>query len=354
MSFDDELRRAASELGREPMPPGVLDEALDEQSRPRWLLQVAGVMVAGVIVVAGVGVAADQLTPEPSASSVASPSGLVSPSDQVNGPVSITEEESGIRLSVTLDRGTTTFGERVWADALVENLGPGVVFWEHGGGCEWPVVIRVVPDVPGEAPNPGRDDWPGHLGILKDTLTPESSIPDQQLSFVAEELVGTDAGIGCFSIWVTEELAEGADVNHRAAWDSDAYMGMPPVPGAYSVEVTFRFTRGAPPEPNGDRELVTVTLPMVVEGEVVDWLSPEQAIDALLSDERFVDLLADAPLDQWTDHYISFEEDRWVLTLKLGTTAADPTPHTALIGVVDARTGVVLEVRRDAYPAPEG
>ena len=315
--------------------------------------RAAAVSVA-VILMAGVGIGCTQRTTDSSTSIVPSVSGVASRTEEPLGPMTASVEDLGIRLSATLDRGSTAFGDRVWVDAVVENLGPGVAVWEHGGGCEWPVAIRVAPDTAARALDAGRDDWPGDLGILKRILTPDD--PVQPRFFLAEERVGTDMGNGCFAIRVPEELPEGGAVDHRAAWDTDAYMGMPPIPGVYTVEVIFTFTRGAPFE-TADRQMVTATLPLTVEGQHIDWLSPEQAIDALLSDERFVDLLADAPRDQWLHNSISFEEDRWVVTLKLGTSPVDPVdpvPDAALIGAIDARSGLVLEVRRETYKAPEG
>ena len=83
--FDDELRRAAYQLAREPLPAEVLDEALDEPPRrPRWATAAAAVAAGALlVVVAGIGVG--RLTPPPSASSSPSPSSQASPSDGLAG-----------------------------------------------------------------------------------------------------------------------------------------------------------------------------------------------------------------------------------------------------------------------------
>jgi hypothetical protein len=207
----------------------------------------------------------------------------------------------------------------------------------------WPVAVTATPDAP-TALEDGRDDWPGDQSVLKDVLTPEPLSADRRRTFVAEERV--DSGIeGCYLVGATEELPVGVAVRHRAAWDTNDYMGMPPVPGPYAVDVTFSFTRGSDPELRGADQVVSVTLPLGVEGEEIDWVSPGEAIDALLSDERFVDLLAGAPRDRWVSQGMAFEDDRWVATLDIGTSAADQDPDRRLVGVVDARSGAVIDVR---------
>jgi hypothetical protein len=246
---------------------------------------------------------------------------------------------------MTLDRDRSAFGQRVWADATLENLGPGSVFYEVSGGCPWPLSITVAP----EASTPideGRNDWTGDLDLLKDILTPQPILADGHQTFLPEEWV--DLGrMPCFMNRAYAELAEGGSVHQRVAWDTDAYMGMPPVPGAYAVTASNLFTRGTPPElvgpPSGDT--ISVTLSLTVEGEHIAWLSPEQAIDELLSDNRFVGLLALVPRNRWVGSEMTFERDRWVATLAIGTSAADPDPATTLIGVVDARTGAVVDVQ---------
>jgi len=342
--FDEELRRAAAPLAEVPLSPDILDPRLDEPSgASSWGAIVT--MASGVIAVVAVGIGIGQFAANPAAS--------VDPGATASGPLTATVEESGIRITLTLDREATVFGERVWAEATVENVGQDTVTWQHAGGCPWPGAINVSPNTPSTL-DFGRDDWPGDLGVLKHALTQELFFADRHRSFVPEERVDTEVD-GCWAISVTAELLAGASVTHRAAWDTDDYLGMPPVPGSYTVEVAFGFTPGARYDPTGERQQVSVTLPLLVEGDDVDWVSGELAIDALLSDESFTDHLAThAPRDRWTSHEIAFDDDRWIVTLNVGTTAADPDPRVMLVGVVDARTGVVLDVQLETSASPEG
>lgn len=94
------------------------------------------------------------------------------------------------------------------------------------------------------------------------------------------------------------ELPAGESLVQRGGWDTLAFHDMPPPPGAYTVDATFLFmSRGEPPAPEAgtDQFSVVVTVPLVVEGPEVDYVSPGEPVDALLSDDGFRALLADAP-----------------------------------------------------------
>lgn len=345
--FDEELRRGAAPLADEPLSPDILDARLDEPvATSRWAGVV--VMASGVLAVVAVGIGVSQVARIPESIDPAASS------DVANGPLTASVEESGVRLTLTLDRESAVFGERVWAEVIVENVGQDAVTYRSGGAdCPWPTAISVSPETLGTL-DLGRDDWPGDLGALKHALTPEPIASFQHRAFIPEERVDSEHQ-GCFLAGLAPELPPGASLTHRAAWDTDDYLGMPPRPGPYTVELTFGFTRVGRFEPVGQSQLLRVTLPLLVEGEDVDWVSGEEAIDALLGDEIFTDHLAThAPRDRWTSQDIAFDDDRWIVTLKVGTTAADPDPRVTLVGVVDARTGVVLDVELESSATPEG
>jgi len=352
--FDDELRRAAADLAREPLPHTVLSDELDEPAPPtRWPAFVLAV-AAGALLVAGAGLGIRQLASAPSASTPPSATSVASPTELPDETLTASTEELGIRLTVTLDRDRTSFGQRVWASATLENLGPGTVFYEVAGGCSWPLSITATTDSPWD-PDLGRDDWTGDLDLLKGILVSRPTDPNRRLSFVPEVWVDSGPGV-CLDSRLYQELPEGESVEQRAAWDADAFMGMPPAPGTYAVEASFLFTRGTPPEmsgpPTGDT--VSVELPLNVAGEDVPLLSPGVAVDALLSDNGFVQLLAGLPSHRWTGSTMTFEGDRWIATLSVGTSAADPNPATKVTGVVDARTGAVLDVQLEQRSADPG
>lgn len=368
-----------------PQPrPGTLDRALARvaatSQRRSWRARLGAasdhaslgrpVAMAGVVVIAlAVGLGYARLGLPLSIAPIASPltssarpvpaspsaSDEASPTSLSDGSVTRSAEEHGIRLTATLDRDRTTFGQRLWAEALVENVGSNSAWWRHLGMCPWPVEITVAPETP-TAIDEGRDDWPGPLGILKGSLIADEQpvLSDRRRSFVPEERVDSGS-IGCFTVLNNEELPEGASISHRAAWDTDDFMGMPSVPGRYTVEATFELWRGAAPEgPPFDTEPMTVRVefPLVVEGPDVDWISPGVAIDALLSDDRFLALLAEAP-PVGRGGAMAFRNETWIVRHHVATSDTDLEPVATLVGVIDARTGAVLDVRLEDYASDD-
>jgi hypothetical protein len=348
--LDEELRGAASSLAREPFPPDVLDDALDEpRRRARWAA-IAATVAAGVIVSVGAGLGVGMLTSVPSGSAGASGTANPQSSGGPDGPATASTVDLGVRLTLTLERDRTEFGQRLWADATVENLGPGSVYWD--ASCAWPVFITVAPRTP-TGLDMGREDWPANLDLFKSVLTPEPYSPDRHREFEAEAVVNAGSSGGCPPAVDPDDLPdspdvpEGTSISHRAAWDSADYMAMPPPPGLYNVNATFSFWRGTFPEgqPDGEPQTIRATVSLVVEGEEIGWLSPEQAIDALLADPRFAEVLAATPPSRWADYGIAFDRDSWVVSLDIGTPPGNLS-EPDLVGVVDARTGRVLEIER--------
>lgn len=347
--FDDDLRRAASQRAREPLPANILDEALDEPAAGSRLAALAVLVGAGIVLVLAAGIGIGRFSAAlPSLSSQPSPSADPTSveSSPTPGSATASTEELGVRLTLSLDRDRSSFGERVWAEATVENLGPGSVFWQHLGDCAWPVVVTVRPETPAPI-DEGRADWPGDLGIFKQGLTARPILPGREQWFLPADRIAS-RHTGCFTVLNNEELPEGAAIEHRVGWDTIDYMGMPPVPGTYIVEAPFTFRRGAPIEFGEEGETVHVTLPLVVEGAAVEWISPHLAIDALLSDERFVGLLTDVPPDVWEHDDIAFEDGLWIVTRRIVAAPDAGLQSGTLTGVVDASSGVVLEVGFDA------
>ncbi len=250
-------------------------------------------------------------------------------------------ELDGIRLTLVLDREATTFGERVWAETTVENIGSDVVIWGHSSTCDWGAGVQASVAV---GPPPiGRTDWPGDQGVLKNV-----SVPDAQsmgLGFMPEEFVDLDGNWGCTSDLVTDELAPGARLSDRFASDTVGLGGMPPPGGRYLAEATFGYMgRGSvSPEARPDDYHVTVRVALDVEGPGIDYLSPGEAMDLLLSDPVFIQMLAENPRERWNSAYFLWDEERWVLELSLNT-------NQAVVATVDAISGSVSGVELVARP----
>jgi len=272
-------------------------------------------------------------------------------------PVTVSVEEQGVRLTATVDRDRTVFGQRVIASVEILNLGPGPVFWGHSSTCPFPAHVQVHQD-DARPLDPGRTDWTGDDAVLKsvtvDDVTPASA---GLFEFRPESWLDFDGLMACTSDFVTSEIAEGAALTHVAAWDSEAQQGMPPPPGTYVVEATFSFlSRGAPPAFDDVSEPmhVTVPLPLTVEGPDVAYLSPGQAFDAVLADDRYRAFLADAPRTRWRQSDLAYDDGRWIATLYLSTSSRESDEVEAIVAVVDARSGEVLSVTLEERPMPAG
>ena len=274
-----------------------------------------------------------------SAEPTPSPSPMASPPPAE--PVSATVEEHGIRLTLELDRNRTAHGERVWGLATVENIGADSVFWGHSGTCVYPASIGAAPDDARPIPY-GRDDWPGEAGILKMvTVDPRHT---EGFGFTPEDRVDLEGNFGCTSDLQITEIPPGAVLTQRAASDTLSVFGMPPRPGAYTVQALHAFmTRGAPPAFDEnvptDQFRVTVSVPYHVDGEEAAYLSPGEAVDRVLADDAFRTEFDTLSRERWTGSNIEWRDGAWVLELGL-----DRRPEY-LQATVDPLTGEVSRVR---------
>lgn len=282
---------------------------------------------------------------------------MAQPTPPPAAPITATVQEQGIRLTITLDRDQTVYGQRVMATATIENIGADSIYWGHSGTCLHPAEIVARPDDPVPLEH-GRDDWPGDEGILKlVSLEGRRGDEDPLYGFLPEEWLDREGTFGCTTDLRVSELPAGGSLVQRRGWDTLAQHGMPPSPGSYTVEATFAFmSRGEEPsfEAGVDDFLVNVEVPLTVLGPEVDYVSPGEAVDALLSDDGFRRLLADAPRDQWVQSSLTFLDDRWELVLFLSASDLEVEPIEALVGTVDARSGIVIDAGREPRTRPPG
>jgi hypothetical protein len=260
-------------------------------------------------------------------------------------PVTASVEEDQIRVTITLDRSQSVFGQRVWAEVSVENIGADVVHWGHSGTCDWVAGITVVPafEVP---PAPyGRDDWTGDAEILKRLAVDDRGSGTQH--FTPEPWVDFEGNFGCTSDIVADTIAPGERLTHRAAWDTMAAHGAPPVPGEYAATATFSYlNRGpAPVDDGGDLARIDVTVLLDVDGSPLVHLSAGEALDAIFEDAAYQQHLAEAPRERWLSHELAYEEGTWTFTLYLRGEDREIEVVERLIASVDASSGVVLDVR---------
>jgi hypothetical protein len=272
-------------------------------------------------------------------------------------PSTASVEDQGIRLTVTLDRNRTVFGQRVTATTTVENIGADSVFWGHSSTCEFPTYLEVRRQPPTELAY-GRDDWPGDAGALKNVLLYQiARDPVPLLSFQPEGWLDFEGTMGCTTDFVISELPAGRRLVHVVEWDSESLYHSPPPPGDYTAHATFTFeSRGEPPAFDEEPESQSVTLEMAlaIDGPAVEYVSPGIALDALLADADFQAQLADTTRRDWNGQEMVFEDGRWVARLHLGRFLEGATVVPTIVGMVDARTGEVVSVTLEELPRPTG
>jgi hypothetical protein len=255
-----------------------------------------------------------------------------------------TIEQDGIRLSLTLDRDTTSFGERVWATVAVENIGLDVVKWGHSGSCAWPAGVQLFTTA---EPMPiGRTDWPGDQGVLKNV-----SVPNVQVAsiFTPEAFADFEGNWGCTGDLVMDEIQPGERLSDRFAWDTIGPGGMPPAGGRYIAQTTFGYMGrgGFSPDARADEYQVSVQVALDVEGPARVYLAPGIALDLLLADPEFIRQLAANPRERWTGADLTWDDERWIMELRLGD------PDQALVATVDAISGTVSGVGVEVRPPSE-
>jgi hypothetical protein len=246
-----------------------------------------------------------------------------------------TLEEDGLRLTLSLDRASTAFEERVWAEVVLENIGDDVVHWGHSGTCTWPAGVTGTTDEP--AP-PAGPDWPGDAGVLKRVAVDSPDV--LQFAFAPEESLDVEGAFGCTSDLVWDEIQPEQRLTNRFFWDTVGPNGMPPPGGRFVAEATFGYAgRGDLPQ-NSDpfARSLTVAVSLDVEPPDTDYLSPGEAMDALLADTTFVRLLAEAPRERWTEARLQWAGDAWDFALHLDS------PNERLVATVDVVTGAVSGV----------
>lgn len=279
---------------------------------------------------------------------------VAQPSAPPAEPITAAVEEQGIRMTITLDRDRTSYNERVWADVTVENIGADVVHWGHSGSCVHAASVLAHPDVPLTLAY-GRDDWSGDLGILK-RVTVDDRDPSG-FGFTPEEFVDFEGFFGCTLDFVADEVAPGEVVTYRVAWDAETPNELPARPGTYRVEATFSYqSRGELPpiDEEVEDQVVIVRVPLTIDGPEVEWLSPGEAVDAILEDDSFQAQLSNAPRGRWTQSDLTFEDGLWVMSLYLTETDRDSEVIEAIVTTVDAVSGAVTSVELVEGASPPG
>jgi len=345
--FDDELRAAAGRLADESMPDGILDEALDAAPAPRRLSVVGAAASAIVLVAVVIGIGwgswrqAPGETPVPSSGVHASTGQSQAPTSQ---PVRHQVEKDGVRLTVELESDRAQEGVPMLATTTVENLGSEPIYHPTSGGCEWAVHLGVVPIPQFEF---GRS-WEGVAEELKDALMGVWNEGRPYGYYFVDAGRLPTLGNWCAMNLARGEIAPGASQTDVLAWRPIGPFGMPIPSGTYEVTATFVRIPANTFHNRDQSDDVSLTFQIEVEGSAGDYLMPGEAIDVVLADDRFQELLAEAHPERWIVPRFEYADERWLVWLPIGRADAILEFSYAITAEVDARTGALLSVGPDS------
>jgi hypothetical protein len=257
-------------------------------------------------------------------------------------PTSASTERDGVKLTVRLG-GSNPMHAGDWSPAFVtiENTGGRLLRWSNDG-CDTNAGISAT--MLATWRDSAREVAP-ELEPYRERLRLEARVDDPiGLRFQKSEF-GPFRSYGCADLAIARELAPGRSVTQELVWDGFAAprLGLPP---SGPVTLTATFGRWTRPGPGNDGDPIVVTLESwVLHGRPDEYLSPAEAIDAALADERLAAWLVtrslagnasgvaeyDADLDLWAVGLLSYRDD------------GDPVLHAAL---VDPITGEVIAIRQ--------
>ena len=122
--------------------------------------------------------------------------------------------------------------------------------------------------------------------------------------------------IGCSDLAIPRELRPGRSVTQSFTWDGSAYGRLGPAPNG-PVTITSRFERWKLAGGDELRPLEAKLESWVLDGRREDFLSPFEAIDAALMDDRFTSWLLTRPAETNANPVVEFDRDigAWVIGL---------------------------------------
>ena len=115
---------------------------------------------------------------------------------------------------------------------------------------------------------------------------------------------------------------------------------MPPPGGRYVAESVFVYQGRGDVSPEADPfgMRVGVQVSLDVQGPERDYLTPGEAMDRLLSDRTFIQLVADNPRTQWNSSTLRWIDEAWRLEID------QESPLGSIVASVDAISGEVSNV----------
>ena len=379
---DDLDRRLRESLGDLPLPeaPGTLHDAADRlgtepvgssRRHGRGILQAAPVLVVAVasisVLVWGAGARpgatptsslAESNRPSQSSESVSPPAETAAPWPAAQASSSpLAASDAGLSLAVTVSSSDVAPGGDVTIDVTVRNdrsvavtIGPGYCGALATMYAELPVPL-----------DPTGQDWNGIEGRFKEyALTQglrEGGAPMSQPGWVYAN------ANPCKDESPDTVLEPGDTLTDSMTWSALLVTGVPALPGEvpFTVSISYDPTGGPPsypPDYKGPYGMLTplyqqLTVPGTIRiaGDAPAVLSAGQAIDAMLSNQRFTNWLSRQPAKTWSNANVFLQPPG----MAQGIVPVGPTwdvelfrevgvPRNWAIGYVDAFSGKVLNL----------
>jgi hypothetical protein len=255
-------------------------------------------------------------------------------------PTSSSTERQGIKLTIRLGNNPINAGNGTLAFVTIENTGARLLKWTNDGCDTNAGVIAMMPATWRES----SMNVSSELEPYRDWLREEARAGEPiWLRFTKAQHLRYRS-IGCADLGIGRELAPGRKVTQEFTWDGHASprLGLPP---SGPVTLTSRFERWNRPGPGSDGDPIEVTLDSwVLHGRPANYLSPAEAIDAALADDRLASWLVTRPLRDSATAIAEYDRDLglWAVGLLMYRDEGDPILHAAF---VDAVTGDVIAIR---------
>jgi hypothetical protein len=284
-------------------------------------------------------------TPEPSPAVATVPPLRVTPAPpgtpkEESMPTSSSVERHGIKLTIRLGSNPMNAGNGNTASVTIKNTGRRVLSWTNDG-CDTNAGVLAT------MAQGWRDsslDVSPELEPFREWLREEAgAVEPIRLRFLPPHFLRYRS-FGCADLGIPRELAPGREVTQEFTWDGFAgrRLGLPPTG---PTTLTTRFERWSRPGPGSDGTPIEVTLDSwVLRGRPEEYLSPAEAIDAALADDRLASWIVTNPLKSSADAIAEYDRDLgvWAVGLLMYRDDGGPILHAAFL---DPITGEVIAIR---------
>jgi hypothetical protein len=265
--------------------------------------------------------------------------------DEDSLPTSASIERDGVRLTVRLGLNPLYAGNQVAAFATIENTGTTTLRWLNDG-CDINARIRgVVAARWRESTLDVSADLAPYRQWLRD-----AAYAEEPISLVFDTGFRSSGFSGCADLGMPRELAPGRKVTQEAIWDGSAAwsLGLPPTAPATITAHFERWWRVDESEGRGNALEVSLGS-WVLNGRPDELLSPAEAIDAALKDERLASWLVTRRPHYGADAIAQYDRDLglWAVGLLMYQGDGGPILHAAF---VDPVTGEVVAIREHRIP----